>query len=52
MIKALRFLTTPVFAISYLWHILVAFPWSDGKIIAYGNVMDWQSNDDMFEDEE
>ena len=50
MIPFLRFITTPIFALSFLWHMVVAFAWHDGKITAISKVYEWQDEDE--EDEE
>jgi hypothetical protein len=50
MIKFLRMLTTPIFVLSVLFYLLIAFAWNDGKNHALHMVFKWQS--DMEEEED
>jgi succinate dehydrogenase hydrophobic anchor subunit len=42
MIKFLQMITTPIFVLSVLFYLLVAFAWNDGKVHALHMVFKWQ----------
>lgn len=43
MLKILQLLTTPIFAISFLFYMLLGFAWKDGRSAALGYVLKLQA---------
>ncbi len=52
MIKVMQFVTLPIFILSVLFYLLVAFAWNDGKVTAFEMVMGWQGKEEEEGDEE
>lgn len=46
MIKIMQLITFPVFVLSVLFYLLVAFAWNDGKVTASQMVMGWQEKEE------